>query len=136
MEAYLLETLRINGVSNQEILAQMEREDVSPWEELEANFDFNELVKLADQNMEAFKSIVLNGYQVKFVTFKGVQRLIQLKFGKVAEQDYQLTDKGVTGLQLDTSQLSILKQMLSENWVVYEEQSKDSDQFEIRIELA
>lgn len=133
----MLETLRSNGLSNQEILTQIEQRSISQLEALNAKFDFNDLVKLANQNKDAFKSIVLNGYEVKFVTFKGMQRLLLLKFNKVEEQDYRLLDKGITGLWLDLSQLSNLKQMLSQNWVVHEEPSKDSDHLskEIRIEL-
>lgn len=133
----MLETIRSNGVSNKEILTQIEQRNVSQWKALNANFDFNDLVKLANQNKDAFKSIVLNGYEVKFVTFKGVQRLLQLKFNKVEEQDYRLIDKGIAGLRLDASQLFKLKQMLSQNWVVHEKPSKDSDYLskEIRIEL-
>jgi|SRR5690625_3009234 len=135
MEAYMLETLRNNGVSNQEVLTQIDKKDVNLWDTLDANFDFSELIKLAEKDHNEFKSIVLNGYQVKFVTFKGLQRLLELKFNKKEGNDYQLDDRGITGLQLDESQLVILKQMLSKNWNVQEEQSKSNVYFNKEISV-
>jgi len=137
MEAYMLETLRSNGVSNREILTQIDKKDVRLWGTLNANFDFRELITLAGKDQKAFKSIVINGYQVKFVTLKGLQRLLELKFNKKEGNDYELEDRGITGLQLDESQLSVLKQMLSKNWNVQEEQSENKAYYnkEVRVGL-
>lgn len=121
----MLETLRKNGVSNQEVLAQIDKKDVSSWDTLDSNFEFSALLKLAEKDPKEFKSIVLNGYKVKFVTFKGLQRLLELKFDKKEGNDYQLDDRGITGLQLDKSQLSVLKQILSKNWKVHVEESEN-----------
>lgn len=136
--AYMIETLRSNGISDQELLTQVENQDVSPWKELNTHFDFNELVKLAAQDQNAFDSIILDGYEVKFVTIKGVQTLLNLKFEKIQERDYLLTDKGITGLHIEDQQLSTLRQMLSTNWVIDETSPKKSSHISkvIKIELA
>lgn len=133
----MLETLRSNLVSNEEILKQIGDGDVGIWETLNTNFDFNELIQLAEQDQDKFTAIVQDGYQVKFITFKGLQRLLQLKFNKTVDEDYQLTNKGVTDLRLDGAQLSVLKQMLSKNWAVHETTAKNSLQWGriVKVEL-
>lgn len=127
MDAYMIETLRHNGITDREILSQVEKADVSPWEDLKTNFDFQGLVKLADRDPKAFQSIILNGYKIKFVTIKGIQNLLRLKFNKKPDSDYLLLEKGITGLRVDEQQFTTLKQMLSDNWVIYETSPENGD---------
>lgn len=131
---YKIETVRSNGVSNQELLAKVESGDVSSWSEYNSNFDFNELVELYKQDPEQFKSIIENGYTVKFVTLPGVKNILKLKFGLLEDQDYTSTEKGITGLRVNEEQYAVLKQMLSKNWKL-EEVAGESGQKVIKIEL-
>ncbi|MEH7225976.1 hypothetical protein V7112_19360 [Bacillus sp. JJ1566] len=117
MDAYMIETLRSNGISDQEILAQIKRGNVDGWQVLHEHFDFNELLKLAKQDGEVFQSILLDGYKVKYVTFKGLQNLIKLRFGKEQDKDYQLTETSIENLTLNEDQALTLNQMLSQNWI-------------------
>lgn len=133
--AYMIETLRSNGVSNEKLLIQIKQKDISPWEELESPFDFNELVKLYDQNQNTFNSIILDGYTVKFVTMRGLQTLLKLRFDKISERDYQLTNKGITQLRIEEHQLTTLKQMLSRNWIISESGSQNNIQETIEISI-
>src|SRR5690625_5210386 len=77
MEAYLIETIRSHGVSNDYLLTQVEQEDISEWEELNTNFDFNGLITLRNQNPSAFEDIINEGYSIKFLTFNGLQNLLK-----------------------------------------------------------
>ena len=133
--AYMIETLRSNGVSNEELLIQIKQKDISPWEELKSPFDFDELVKLYDQNQNTFNSIILDGYTVKFVTMRGLQTLLKLRFDKMSERDYQLTNKGITRLRMEEHQLTTLKQMLSRNWIISESDSQNNIQESIEISI-
>lgn len=135
MEAYLIETLRRNGTTDHELLNQVELRDVSPWEEINQNYDFNILVQLADQDKEIFKSIILKGYNVKFVTYRGLQNLINLKFDKIEERDYQLIDEGITGLNLQEDDFDKLRKMLSKNWVTHVSKIEDSRVYTIKITM-
>ncbi|MFD2760275.1 hypothetical protein [Lentibacillus juripiscarius] len=137
MEAYMIETLRSNGISDDELLTQINRKDISPWKDLSTQFDFSELIKLSEQDEEAFKSIIMDGYKIKFVTFKGLQNLLKLKFNMIQEKDYTLTDKGLTGLTMNDEQLNMLRQMLSSNWSIDETSTENSDHLskELKVEL-
>jgi hypothetical protein len=133
----MIETIRSKGVSDQELLMQIETKDVSPWREFNPDFDFFELVTLAEQDPDQFKAIILEGYKVKFVTIYGLKNFLKLKFDKIEEQDYQLTEKGITNLQVDHQQLSKIQQFLSNNWTIQEIASEKSDPSHkvIKIEL-
>ncbi|MFJ7933986.1 hypothetical protein [Sporosarcina sp. NPDC096371] len=130
--AYMIETLRSHGITDQELLHQIDERDVTPWDRLDSRFDFTHLVELADSDQDLFKSIILDGYTIKFVTLNGVKTLLQLKFDKLIERDYQLTETGISGLYLEKHELIKLEQLLSSNCKIYEmaPQSK-----EISIEL-
>jgi hypothetical protein len=131
---YKIETVRSKGVSNQELLAKLESGDVSSWNDFNENFDFNELVKLYKENPEMFKSIIENGYAVKFVTLPGIKNILKLKFGLLEDEDYKSTDKGITGLQVSDEQYAVIKQMLSKNWKI-EELAGGQGRKELKIEL-
>lgn len=130
---YKIETVRSKGVSNEELLAKVEAGDISSWSEYNSNFDFNELVELYNHDPEAFKSILEDGYSVKFVTLPGLKNLLKLKYDMLEERDYQPTETGISGLQVDENQYAAIKQMLSKNWKI-EELASDGKKV-LKIEL-
>ena len=134
-EAYMIETIRSKGVSDQELLAAVESGDIGPWREFNANFDFTNLVTLAEKDPSKFKSIILDGYGVKFLTIYGLKNLLKFKLGLVEERDYQLTERGITDLKVEDGQLMIIKQFLSNNWTLEELASNDESGKVIKIEL-
>lgn len=135
MEAYMIETLRSNGVSDEEILIQVQKGEVGGWAAIRPKFDFLELVELNKQDPEVFQSIIREGYQVKFVTFNGLKNLLKFKFGFVEGQHYQLTDKGIAGLQVTAAQLAGIHQFLSQNWLIEAHSSEVPNEKTIKIEL-
>lgn len=128
MDAYMIETLRNHNLSDDELLTRLEKKDVAFFESLKSNFDFNELLKLYEQDPITFKSILLDGYSVKFITFKGLQNLLKIKFDKIDERDYKLLDNGISHLTIEETAYPILKQMLSKNWVVQNLTEENSNQ--------
>lgn len=135
--AYMIETLRSQGISNSDILSQIEKKDVTPWVHINEHFDFNQLLKLADQDQEALTSIIEDGYQVKFITIKGLQTLLKLKFQLVEGRDYQLTDKGIKDLHIKEDVWLKLKQLLSKNCMIHEKPLQNEKSYKkVKIELA
>jgi hypothetical protein len=120
MEAYMIETLRSNGISNMELLTQLEQGDSSSWERINPNYNYGELISLYQQDKNAFTSILAEGYQVKFITIRGLQGLLELKFKKTVGKDYTLTDEGMKQLKVDKGEFETLKQFLSQNWTITE----------------
>ena len=119
MEAYAIETLRGNGISNDKIIENIKANELEDFKAVKENMDFDALVKLSET--ADFESIVNDGYKVKFLTFNGLKNLIKMKFGKFAEEDYQVEEFVISGLELDESQQKDLENMLSANWTLSSE---------------
>ncbi|EMR06408.1 hypothetical protein C772_01679 [Bhargavaea cecembensis DSE10] len=118
MEAYMVESLRSKGMSNEEIITLVEQENAGRLKELEPRFDYSELVKAAREDLATFRSALFDGYEVKFVTFNGLKNLLRMRFGKEEERDYSLMETGIWGLRLSPQDLQQLNKMLSSNWLV------------------
>ncbi|RKQ27977.1 hypothetical protein [Oceanobacillus halophilus] len=118
MDAYMIETLRSKGVTNQELI---EAKDINAWNRLHESFDFQELLNLREKDPAAFETIIEDGYQVKFVTFNGLKNLLRLKFHKMEDVDYQSVERGIRGLSLNENDRNQLTSLLSNNWTVKEE---------------
>lgn len=131
MDAYMIETLRSKGVTNEELI---EQKDIEMWNRLDDSFDFYDLLRLREKDPLAFQTIIKDGYQVKFVTINGLKNLLKLKFNRIDKIDYQTTEKGVRGLYLNMEAYNQLKKLLSKNWTVKEEEVDDKTV--LHIELA
>jgi hypothetical protein len=121
MEAYLIEILRTNGVTSNKLEESVLKKDVVSWNKMHTNFDFQILIDLHEKDARAFRSIIHNGYQVKFITINGLKNLLKLKFD-ITEEMYELTEQGISKLIVDEGTLSSIKQMMSPNWKVQEKE--------------
>lgn len=118
MEAYMVESLRGKGVSNEEIITLVEQKDADRLKEMEPRFDYGELVEAAHKDLEAFRSALFDGYEVKFVTFNGLKNLLRMRFGKEEARDYTVSETGIQGLRFELHELDQLNDLLSSNWRV------------------
>lgn len=117
--AYMIENLRKQDVSNEELI-KIDNQAIKNWNDLDIGFDFNVLKDLAEENQDAYSSIILEGYQVKFLTLNGLINLVQLKFNKERDVDFTVHEDGISNLRLDKSRQPEMKQFLSQNWKVIE----------------
>ena len=118
-EAYMIENLRKQGISNESLL-KVDDESVERWKDLDDRFDFNVLKEMAFQEQEKYKSVIKDGYQVKFLTINGLINLVELKFNKQKEVDFKVLEDGISELVLDKAMIPLLKEFLSVNWKVIE----------------
>ena len=119
MEAYLIETARKAGVSNEEMLSKAERDDLSSLNKLHKSFDFTELSSLANKG-NIFKAVLEEGYKIKFLTFPGLVNLLKLKFNKIEGEDFIIEEFSIKKLQLTRVEIENLKTLISTNWKVEE----------------
>lgn len=118
MDAYAIENLRSYGYSNDQILSKVEAKDIEEFKKVKENLDFSLLIDM-DESI-GLRTLLEDGYKVKFLTFNGLKNLIKLKFGKVAEEDYKVDEFKLSGLNLDESQALDLANALSANWQMIE----------------
>lgn len=130
-EAVLLESLRSNGVSNQDLLNKL---DGRSWEETFSS-EYETLLHIYSQDKQQFIDLLENGYSVKFITFNGLRNLLKMKFNKLEVQDYKIVDHTFELLELDPQQLNTLRQLLSINWVVEEHEREGLDPELILVKL-
>lgn len=120
MDAYAIENLRSYGYNNDQILSKVQKKDIEEFKKVKENLDFSLLIDM-DESV-GLKTLLEDGYKVKFLTFNGLKNLIKLKFGKIAEEDYQVDEFKLSGLKLDENQALDLGNALSSNWQMIEEQ--------------
>src|SRR5699024_7974168 len=77
-------------------------------------FDFTLLHELADE----IDAILDEGYEVSFLTFKGLYSLLELKFNKEKDVDYDVEEFTISRLQLTEAEITTLKQLVSANWEI------------------
>lgn len=118
-EAYMIENLRKQGISNESLL-KVDDASVERWKNLDDRFDFNVLKEMAFKEQEKYKSVIKDGYQVKFLTINGLINLVELKFNKQKEVDFKVLEDGISELVLDKAMIPLLKEFLSVNWKVIE----------------
>ncbi|HLQ83868.1 MAG TPA: hypothetical protein VK121_08545 [Pseudogracilibacillus sp.] len=118
-EAYMIENLRKQGISNESLL-KVDDASVERWKDLDDRFDFNVLKEMAFKEQEKYKSVIKDGYQVKFLTINGLINLVELKFNKQKEVDFKVLEDGISELVLDKAMIPLLKEFLSVNWKVIE----------------
>ncbi|MER2260946.1 MAG: hypothetical protein ABS934_02950 [Psychrobacillus sp.] len=130
-EAVLLESLRSNGVSNQELLNKL---DGRSWEETFST-EYETLLNIYLQDKEHFIELLEDGYSVKFITLNGLKNLLKMKFNKLEDQDYKIVDNTFELLELNQQQLNTLRQLLSVNWVVEEHEREGLEPESILVKL-
>src|SRR5699024_4099092 len=121
MDAYAIENLRSYGYSNDQILSKVQEKNIEEIKKVKENLDFSLLIDM-DESI-GLKTMHEDGYKVKFLTFNGLKNLIKLKFGKIAEEDYQVDEFKLSGLKLDENQALDLGNALSSNWQMIEEKN-------------
>lgn len=117
--AHALEALRQKGLSDEDIFTHITTNNINIWEEEGLYFD--ELLEIASKDTNVLNEILSNGYKVKFMTIRGLQTLLKTKWDFEPARDFEVTEKGISGLQLDSQKLETLKQMLAKNCTLHEE---------------
>lgn len=124
MEAYLIETLRSAGISEEEILSKFHSRKLEDFQHIREDFDFTLLYPLSDRGDDVLEVILQEGYEIKFLTIHGLINMLQLKFHKVEDEDYERNDFVLSKLLLNDEETRILQQLLSPNWQMEKEQNE------------
>lgn len=115
MDAYLIEALKTAEVPDNEILEAVSQQKIENLKDRTGgSFDFTSFYEI-----EAYlPEILQNGYQVKFLTFPGLKRLLELKLEKKEDVDYTVHEFQIEGLALTSIEKVELETFLSRNWMI------------------
>lgn len=119
MEAYIIETLKMKGIKNEEIIKAVKEKQVADFENINDTFDYTILYSLRDN----LPDILHKGYQIKFITMPGLMNLLKMKHNKVKDRDYKQEDTALLQLNLTAEEASSIKSWLSPNWTLHRENS-------------
>jgi len=113
MDAYIIETLRSNGVTKEEMVQAVKTKNVDQFKEINEHFDYTGLYELEDLG-----DLLENGYQVKFLTLPGLTNLLKMRFQKEKDQDYVQEGNSLKGLSLSNQEKEAIEKWLSPNWAL------------------
>ena len=118
MDAYLIETIRNAGFSGDDILVRVSKEEIEDFRSINESYDFTLLYRLFHSGK--LQEILMNGYQVTFLTFPGLLNLLWLKYSKLKDKDFTVNEYVITDLNLKQNEKEDLKTWISTNWQVLE----------------
>ncbi|URJ60641.1 hypothetical protein [Paenibacillus polymyxa] len=117
-DALLLESLRSLGWPQEELIRRVQQNELPT--NGPADFDYTELVTgLASQEPEVFTSAVVDGYQIKYNTIRGIRSWIAVAFGREPELSLEEGSEAVTS-ELTKAEYDRLERVLSLGWFIQE----------------
>lgn len=126
MEAFIIETLRTHAVNDADIIQAAFSRDLDKYSNETSGLDYQLIERLAHVKPKEFENAMYHGYQIKFLTFKGLQRVLLLKYDKKPEIDYQLGEQSINHLDVHKKEFQSLQQILSDNWTVKQLQDAET----------
>jgi len=126
MEAFIIETLRTHAVNDADIIQAAFSRDLNKWSNETSGLDYQLIEQLAHTKPKEFEVAMYHGYQIKFLTFKGLQKVLLLKYDRKPEVDYQLGEQSINHLDVNKNEFQSLQQILSENWTIKQVQDTEA----------
>lgn len=131
-DALLLESLRSHGWSDEELLHRVTGGDL-PADESKYEFDYGQLAALADEQPELFRRAVLDGYQIKYNTIRGIRSWIDVALGIEAKLELAEGHEAVEA-ELTETEYNRLQGVLSYGWQIIGGSPADGNAATYRIE--
>ncbi|WP_405106285.1 hypothetical protein MHH28_24260 [Paenibacillus sp. FSL K6-1217] len=131
-DALLLESLRALAGSDEELLRRVGEGDL-PADESEYKFDYGQLSVLAGEQPELFRRAVLEGYQIKYNTIRGIRSWIDVALGVEARLELEEGQEAVEA-ELTEAERGRLQDVLSYGWAINGGPTEDGSAGTCRIE--
>ncbi|MEK4848645.1 hypothetical protein NST04_01970 [Paenibacillus sp. FSL H7-0756] len=131
-DALLLESLRALSGSDEELLRRVSEGDL-PADESKYEFDYGQLSVLAEEQPEGFRQAVLEGYQIKYNTIRGIRSWIEVALGIEARLELEEGQEAVE-VELTEAERGRLEDVLSYGWAVTGVPAGDGNTGTYRIE--
>ena len=119
--ASILERLRRDGITQEQLIDALERQDVAPLEQITSSqTDFQEWFTYAEEHGEPVVQAVKEGYRITFNTVQGLKMWLDYRFLLEEDDDYTEGEGRLDDIKLSPDQIEQLKSALAVNWVVLE----------------
>lgn len=119
--AIILERLRRDGITQEQLIDALERQDVTSLEQITSSqTDFQEWFTYATEHGEPLVQAVKEGYRITFNTVQGLKMWLDYRFLLEEDDDYTEGEGRLDDIKLSPDQIEQLKNTLAVNWVVLE----------------
>lgn len=120
--ALILERLRRDGITQEQLIDALEHQDVAPLQQISSSqTDFQEWFTYATEHGEPLVQAVKEGYQITFNTVQGLKMWLDYRFLLEEDDDYTEGEGRLDDIKLSPDQIEQLKNALAVNWVVLEQ---------------
>jgi hypothetical protein len=134
--AIMIERVRSAGVENNQLIQLLKDENIEFLSKIGNGLpDWETLINLFKSNIEDFKKILEDGYQIKFLTKGSLMTLLRLKYGIEVEKDYEDKGTAIEGILLAEKAIEELKNTLAINWKLISYIDEKDQTAKVRIEL-
>lgn len=134
--AIMIERVRNAGVENNQFIQVLQEENIEFLSKIGNGMpDWETLTNLFKSNVDDFKKILEDGYQIKFLTKGSLMTLLRLKYGIEVEKDYEDKGTAIEGILLAEEAIEELKNTLANNWKLIPYVDKKDQLTKVRIEL-
>lgn len=119
--AIILERLRRDGITQEQLIDALERQDATSLEQITSSqTDFQEWFTYATEHGEPLVQAVKGGYRITFNTVQGLKMWLDYRFLLEEDDDYTEGEGRLDDIKLSPHQIEQLKNTLAVNWVVLE----------------
>lgn len=121
--ALILERLRRDGITQEQLVDALERQDIAPLEQITSSqTDFQEWFTYAIEHNEPLVQAVKEGYRITFNTIQGLKMWLDYRFLLEEDDDYTEGEGRLDEITLTADQIEQLKEAIAVNWVVLEQE--------------
>ncbi|OXM15869.1 hypothetical protein [Paenibacillus herberti] len=113
-DALMLESLKVYGWPGSELISRVQAGNL-PTDESKFQFQYAALTELANGDAETFSQAVMNGYQIKYNTIRGIHSWILVALKQEAELILE-PEKEVVIVHLSEADAQRLASVLSFGW--------------------
>jgi len=125
-DALMLESLKAYGWPGDELISRVQSGNL-PTDESKFHFDYAALTVLANEDAETFAQAVMNGYQIKYNTIRGIHSWILVALKQEAELILEPENEAVIA-HLSEADAQRLTSVLSFGWGLSpQEGARDED---------
>ncbi|WP_028550132.1 hypothetical protein [Paenibacillus sp. UNC451MF] len=114
-----LEIARAGGLSDEALISVIHRKDTAALQQLgPEQLTWDILTQYGEENREELKQAILDGYEFKFLTVRGLIHYISYRFGLKEQVDYQAVEGALEGLKLTRSNVALLQATIPAFWQI------------------
>lgn len=123
-----LEIARAGGLSGEALIDAIHRKETDTLKALgPERLPWDILIEYGEQNKDELEQAILDGYEFKFLTVRGLIHYLLYRFGLKEQEDYEASEGALEGLRLSRSSIAVLQATIPAFWQISEIEPKGEE---------